>query len=876
MTSSEHTSNTSATSEFWKITRSICGLLILGTAMNSGLALAQEEEEGPLEEIVVTATFRETRLQDTPIALTAVTGDMLDLRSQTNIFQVANQAPNVTLKPGGVEKGPMIIAFIRGVGQTDFNYATEPGVGIYVDDVIYSSVTGSLIELLDLDRVEVARGPQGTLAGRNAIGGAIKLFSRKPGEESGGNVQVTFGDFDRVDVRGAADITLSEGKWYARISGASRSRDGYVTRLDYNCMHPGTPIPSYMTGASDRSGCVLGTEGGISYTAGRAALRWIASDNFEANLSFDMTNDQSEAAPGVLFDVNEVVNDPNHPLCCPVGAPDSPEGHANGFSTTGHGTETGTFFDIDGDLSTTGDRVYYSDIFVTWGPNRGDSVVNDPYVNYSTYIDPNAPTPTRPFSPSAVPPINHLDQWGASLTLDWQLNDNYSLKSITAYRDYIADFAQDADMSPLNSQMLLQHVWHDQFTQELRLNGSFDNFDFTLGGFYLDQEGNHEANVNLYYVQLNFIHGPDPTPSDSKAVFGHVAWGITDALSLSAGVRYTEDTKDYTYFRRNIDGTITDPCLTIPFAPSPPNPPTHPNGGFFWDIVNPSNCAFFDPTGVPLFNISHHFESTRTDYRVALDYSFSDNAMVYGSVSTGYKGGGINPRPFFIVQIESFNPETMTTYELGFKSELFDRRMRLNAAYFLNEYEDIQITQVACELPFGGFGPPCLQPANAGDADVTGFEIEAEIHPTDNFMIDAMVSSLDFEYTSLSPTVAVTLDMITPYTPELQWSLGAQYGWEIGTAGTLTARLDAYYQDEIYSEPINHQRNIIEDYTVVNARLAWQSDSNDWEAALEVTNLTDELYHFAKFFDQWGSSGTISGSVAPPRMWAVTLRRNFE
>jgi iron complex outermembrane receptor protein len=848
--------------------------------MNAGLAIAQEEQEGVLEEIVVTAEFREARLQDTAIAITAVTGDMLDMRSQTNIYQVADQAPNVTLKPGGVEKGPMIIGFIRGVGQTDFNYATEPGVGIYVDDVIYTSVTGSLIELLDLDRVEIARGPQGTLSGRNSIGGSIKLFSKKPGQDSGGSVQATFGDLNRVDVRASADITLKEDKLYARVSGASRTRDGYVTRLDYRCVHPNSPIPSYSTGL--RHDCVLGTEGGISYTAGRLALRWIASDDFEANLSFDLTNDSSEAAPGVLFRVNECVNSPvvwdNPATPCP-NDPDSVVPWPNGWSQGGHFTEEGTFFDIDGDITTMDDRVYYSNAFVPYGPYRGDSVINDPYVNYSTYTDPNAPLPTRPFSPVSVPPINYLDHYGASLTLDWQLSDNLALKSITAYREYDADFAQDADQSPLNSQMLLQHVFHHQLTQELRLNGSLDNFDFTLGGFYLDQKGTHEANVNLYYTQLNFIHGPDPTPSDSWAVFGHAAWDMTDAVNLSVGVRYTKDTKDYTYFRRNIDGTIPDPCVLIPFTPSPPNPPGYPIGGFFWDLANPPNCAFFDVfAGGPLYDISEHFESTRTDYRVALDYSISDDMMAYAQVSTGYKGGGINPRPFFIIQIETFEPETMDTYEVGFKSELFDRRMRLNAAYFFNDYQDIQITQVACEQPPDGsvIGGPCLQPANAGTADVKGFEIEAEIHPTDNFIIDAMVSSLDFEYKTVDPNTAVGLDMITPYTPELQWSLGVQYGWEIGSAGTLTARIDAAYQDEIYTEPLNDQRNLIEDYTIVNGRLTWRSDDDAWETSLEVTNLTDEVYYLTKFFDQWTSSGTLSGSPGPPRLWAVTIRRNFE
>lgn len=839
------------------------GSLCAALMFTSGTTLAQEE--GVLEEIVVTATFRETRLQETPIAITAVTGDMLENRAQTNLYEVANQAPNVTLKRGGQSRSGMI-AFIRGVGQTDFNYATEPGVGVYVDDVIFTSLTGSMLDLLDVERVEVARGPQGTLAGRNSIGGTVKLFTRKPGEDGGGYVQVTYGEYNRMDVRAAGDITVAEDKLYARISGASRSRDGYVTRLDYRCVHPTSPIPSYSTGLN--SSCVLGTEGGISYTAGRLAVRWIANEDFEVNFAADTTNDSSEAAPGVLFRVNEQINNPN--ICCDASIL---QGHPNGFSTMGLGTEQGTFFDIDGDLSTTGDREYYDNRFVTWGPYAADPIVRDPYVNYSTYLDPNSPTPTRPYSPVAVQPVNTLDHWGVSLNLDWQINDSLSFKSITAYREYDSDFAQDADMSPLNSQMLLQHVKHDQFTQELRLNGASDMFDWTLGGFYLDQKGTHEANVNLYYVQLNFIHGPDPTPSESTALFGHLAWHITDQMNLSLGLRYTEDEKDYTYFRRNPDNTIPEPCILPPPGIGIPG---YPNGAGPWDILNPPNCAFYDAQFMTtLFNISEHFESDRTDYRVALDYRFTDNFMAYGQVATGYKGGGINPRPFFIVQIETFQPEEMTTYEVGFKSELFDRRMRLNAAYFFNEYEDIQITQVACELPFGGFGAPCLQPGNAGTADVTGFEIETEFHPAEGWMFDASISTLDFEYQSVQPTTGVGLNMITPYTPETKWSAGIQYDWDIGTWGSMSVRFDGYYQDEIYTEPLNDVNNLIEDYTIVNGRLGWASEDEDWEASLEVTNLTDEVHYLTKFFDQFQSSGTISGSPGLPRMWAVTFRRNF-
>jgi outer membrane cobalamin receptor len=149
----------------------------LGGSISSQVALAQGA--GGLEEIIVTAEFREANVQDTPISITAVNADMLEARSQTNLFQITAQTPNVSLRPAGSSFGSALVAFIRGIGQTDFNPSVEPGVGIYVDDVYYSTITGNLLDLLDLDRVEVLRGPQGTLAGRNAIGGAIKLFTRK-------------------------------------------------------------------------------------------------------------------------------------------------------------------------------------------------------------------------------------------------------------------------------------------------------------------------------------------------------------------------------------------------------------------------------------------------------------------------------------------------------------------------------------------------------------------------------------------------------------------------------------------------------------------------------------------------------------------------
>ena len=386
-------------------------------AQQPGASAQPAEQRGrQLEEIIVTAEFREANIQDTPVAITAVNSAMLEARSQTNVMDVAAQAPNVILKPGGQADGQSMVAFIRGIGQTDFNFAVEPGVGVYVDDVYYPTLTGSMVQLLDIDRVEILRGPQGTLAGRNSIGGAIKLYSRAPTPDGGGSLAVTYGDYDRVDLSGNANLTLVEGKLYARVAGSSRTRDGYVRRLDYRCAHPDSLVPSFIAGG-DLSDCEVGTEGGITYTGGRAYLEWLPSDSVTVDVIFDMINDESEAMASTLIRVNEARNNPNlgEPFGIfgnPLIKPGTDFPGYSGADYDGDGIDDGTFIDVDGDYSTLADRVYYSNAFVTSGPFAADPNVRDPYVTYTTFLDPNRALPNRPFSPVAVPPINTLDQRG--------------------------------------------------------------------------------------------------------------------------------------------------------------------------------------------------------------------------------------------------------------------------------------------------------------------------------------------------------------------------------------------------------------------------------------------------------------------------------
>ncbi len=826
-------------------------------------------QEGGLEEIIVTAEFREANVQDTPIAITAVNAEMLDARSQTNLAQITAQTPNVSLRPAGSSFGSALVAFIRGIGQTDFNPSVEPGVAIYVDDVYYSTITGNLLDLLDLDRVEVLRGPQGTLAGRNAIGGAIKLFTRKADGEDDINVSVTKGTYDRTDLKAAGGFTLAEDKLYARIAGVSRSTDGYVTRLDYACANglprPGQPggLPTY----AQSFGCELGTEGGQSYTSGRLSLRWLPSDNVEINFATSVVNDDSESQPGVLIAAKDHAGS-NFPWLAPNGPSTppfaSPVPNNPAFDPNAGGTVP-IFFDNNGNGTyQPGIDVGYDNRFATGGT----------YTNYATYINDGLSTPnpafqggtsganTDLFKPYVMEPVNRLDAWDYSLNVDWQISDNVSLLYVYSEREYENVFAEDTDGSPLAAQQLLQVMNHEQTTHELRFNvAAGERVDLTFGYFDLDQQTNEDARVDLPYVGFDFIHGPDLVPSQNQALYAQAAIQLTERLDLSLGLRRSEDEKSYTFRRRNPDLTPVQPCAVHPGLGFP-NP-------WFWESSNPPNCGVF---GLDLLSVA--YSSENTDWRVALSADVGDSSMFYVQAASGYKAGGNNARPFFPSQLNAFQPETLDSYEVGFKTTL-GGNVRMNAAVFWNDYVDIQLPTTVCTWAPPGQQTPCASQNNVGDADVWGLEFETEWHPTDSLMVDATFSTLDFEYSSIIPgATAVTLGMITPYTPETKVSVGLQNMFTLGGGSTLTPRIDASFTDEMFSNAVNGPTNFIEDVTLVNARLTWEAAEEDWEVALEATNLTEE-YYYVTIFDLWGPAGYIHGQPSRPREWALTVRRSF-
>lgn len=827
-------------------------------AVAAAPAFAQEttaaDEAVPGDEIVVTAQFRQQNLQDTPLAITAVNAAMLEARGQTSVEQVAAQAPNVTLTPQGQQNGSGLIAFIRGVGQTDFNFALEPGVGVYVDDVYIPTLTGSLLDLMDLDRVEVLRGPQGTLSGRNAIGGAIKLFSVKPQGDGKGSIQVGYGSFNRVELRGIVDLPLADNL-FMRVAGVSKNRDGYVKRLDYGMTHPGSGVPSNNAGSP-----VLGTLGGQSYAAGKLSLRYLPTDTVEINLSGDYTRDRSGAGASVLR-------------------------YYNNASTTGDGVPW---------LASTinGSAIAGNCRFVPYGVNSCDTLTgyNPKYVTYATFADTRAVTPQAPFKPAIFEPHQWLDNYGVAGTVDIDLSDSLQFKSITSWRHYKSDWSQDVDNSPIANQQLRQILVNDQWSQEVRLNGKVfgDALEFTVGGFAFSRTGTLTARVILNYAGLDFLHGPDPTPAQNQALFATGIWHVNDAMNITGGIRQSWDSKDYLFQRHNPDGTLPGACA------APPPAATFSTGV--------PNCLISGLNGSPA-----SFDSKRFDWRIAADYRFSPEFMAYAQVATGYRAGGVNPRPFFgpangpLNQIKSFSPETLTSYEAGFKSDFFGRKLRFNLSGFYNDYKNIILTLSRCPIS------PCLQPNNVGAAKVKGFEFETTIRPIDNFTLDGSLSYIDFKYKSLVGATAVTLDMVTPYTPKWKWSFGAQYDIEDVFSGTLSARFDGSYQSHIYTEAVNYDSvtvtttapitttpavagvtarpgggplatliasNRIDGYFIGNGRLTWRSADKDWQLGLEVQNIFNK-YYYTSLYEQFASPGTISGAPALPRTWMLTLKRDF-
>lgn len=580
-------------------------------------------------DIVVTARKRAERAQDIPIAISAFSGDAIAARGIDKVDGVATFTPNMTFQnnPSFGGAGSSAAIYIRGIGQKEFLPTTEPGVGVYVDGVYVARSVGALLDLVDVERVEILRGPQGTLFGRNTIGGALSITTRKPDANLGMNGQFTVGRYNRMDAKVSANLPLTDNL-FAKISGASFNRDGYVTHL--------------------ADGRKLGN---INTLTGRIDLRWVPTDALEINLAAEGTRDRSNGPALVLTGVtyqSAIFNPGNLPIL-PPGSPATP-----GFYVLNPP------FDAPVDNFTL--LANYFSAFLGGQPCIGFNPYN-PQASNSAACFSNRFLVGNRADAGTAPQYSRNDTWGTQGTIDWDLGA-VQLKSITAYRKIDGDYARDGDHSSLTILHLQDILKQSQFSQEFQLLGNAldDRLKYVAGLYYFNEKGN---NINtLDFTPVTFRSG-GRFQTKSYAAFAQATWTFIPSIDLTLGLRYTDDKKSF----------LPDQVILVDktggalIAGSPNTPPERV---LPFVTVRQSEDAF-----TPMANLSWHV---------------TPDVMFYGSYSKGFKSGGFVQRVFPpLAQTPRFSSEEATAYELGFKSSLFDRKLTLNGAIFYTKYDNLQV-----------------------------------------------------------------------------------------------------------------------------------------------------------------------------------------
>ncbi len=739
---------------------------LLAAAITAALALpathaARAQGATGLEEIVVTARRTEETLQDVPIAVSAFSAEDLRNLQAEDLSALQGAVPNLNLVQGRGSASSANI-FIRGIGQPDALQTFDPGVGVYLDDVYISRIQGALFNLHDVERIEVLRGPQGTLYGKNTIAGAIKIVTRRPGPDTEADIEIGIGRYNarnaKVYLAGELTDTL-----YGSVSGLWGERDGTVTDA--------------LTGREYNN---------RDERAARVALRWVPTDTLEATLAFDTTRQRNALS---------------------LGKAEAPL--------------------ISFDLAT-------NQVVVRRLPDAGE------WDRTAASLLPNDPG-------------QKLDHQGASLTVDWAVNDAVGAKSITAWRKLQTDFFIDIDGTELQLGDVFVGVDQNQISQEFQLSFDDGGRFRAVGGVYAlrervesEQAAFADDFLLLLGTPLDFLRTiEDDLKTTSYALFGQGTWEFAPRWAATLGLRYTYEKKDY--FRTTSTFSTAFPLL---------------DGTFAFDIDD-SWSAF-----TPSFTI---------------DYKATDDVLLYGSLARGFKSGGFNGRANSPADVSVFDPEYVWTWEVGAKSTLADNRLRLNAAAFFSDYKDFQarISEIANpDDPVPNFGFPVV---NAGKLEIWGAEVEAAWVPVDNLTLAAQLGYLEVDYKEFSGRAQgpegsiIIIDRSgdePPFAPEWTARLAASYTFEFGTSGAVTLGADGAYRSKAWLSVDNQDVLTQSGYWLANAFVSWLSGDARWRVTGGVRNLTDKVYKVdAQEFTAVGNIQTAY--YGDPRTWTLSLRYSF-
>lgn len=683
----------------------------------SGLAPLAVAAEAKLEEVVVTARRRAESLQDVPIAITTLGADQLERVTAFSLKDIRHLIPSFHYQDRSALQTEITI---RGVGGDARNIGVESGVGMYIDGVYVGRTSAYNIDLADIAQIEVLRGPQGTLFGKNTTGGALNITTQKPTEEFRAEGNLSVGNYNSTRAKGVVSGQLGDGV-FGKIMLATWDRDGYLDNL-----FDGSDLQS-----EDRK-------------SGRAQLRFVPTEQLEINVGADITRDEQDAILNQL-----------------------------------------------GSSASFGAGFYNSNRFKVNTDQRNST---------------------------------KRDMVGSDLTIDYTMDSGHVLSSITAWRDVEITVFSDIDQTPvdrLRSGPFTDNA--EQFTQEIRLASPGNEFlDYVVGVYYYEQEA--EASRRIYAAGTPLFFTDGPVDTDAFAFFGNADFNVTDALTLTAGLRYTDEEKSGDYVQ------------TSQIAP------------------------FFNKTISDLEVTSGEFSWT-----VSANYAVSDSVSTYATVSRGFKSGGFNvdplatPTPLTAKDL-TFNPEFVTTYELGFKSESADNRLRMSGAIFYTDYQDRQVSQFD-EIN----GIPTVITRNAGESEIRGAEFEFSFAASQQWLLYGSASYLDGEYTDFRNATAAGADFTgnaTEKTPEYNVSIGAEYRVSLDSL-EFTFSPQYSYLGETWLQPDNGAFNVEDGYGIVNLRTGFSTGDGRYGIYLWGKNLADTEYkEFARQFqgsDQvlWGEPRTF-------------------
>ena len=699
--------------------------------------------------VKVTARKREETLQEVPVAVTAFTADALDRMAVDDLGDLDALVPNLTVYAARGSTST-VTAYIRGVGQADPLWGVDPGVGIYLDDVYIARPQGALLDVFDVDRVEVLRGPQGTLYGKNTIGGAIKYISRGLPTSLDGFGSITVGNYNQLDVKAAVGgpIGGADSGLRARVAVASLNRDGFGTNT--------------FTGqdVSDKE-----------ITAARFNLGAYASDDLDIQFALDWVDDKSGVRGAQML---------------------TPNPFAPAFQ----------------------------------------------------------PTPNRYDIRSGMRNLNDTEIRGASATVNWRANEDWTLKYVIARRESDTATNIDFDTTPLPIVDVFARYSDSQVSHELQAN-------FDAGGRSRGVVGLYSFNGDAGGIVQNLFSFPGLPPGLTNPIFGdtrgevntssiavYADWTIdlTERLGLNVGARYTDEDKSAFALNR----FYTDRTYTV---------------------VGPlGTAANFDKT-VNFKNVSPKF---------SLDYQVTPDVMVYGLATRGFKSGGYNIRANTTAvprSGEPFDDEVVDSFEVGTKMGLLDQRLFLNLAAFHNRYKDIQLSVfTSFTLPngtqsfFGDF-------TNAGAGTVNGIEVEYQFLPTQNWAITGNLAWLDAKYDEyFDRGVNVADQQRFTNAPEFSGALNVEYRTALENGGNLSARVGYAYQSEVWPttdlSPLIRQ----EGYGLVNAGVNWRLN-DAWSFALQGTNLADTEYRTTGY--NIAAYGIVTGFYGAPRQYSLSVRYDF-